>query len=474
MKYINITKFVLSLALVAGLGSCAKMLDIEPQQSIDAEVALNSSEGVQSATMGLYGILGQPSLYGTNLLMLPELSGSEGYISWFGTFVGYRHVANKTMLSDNTEATRTWMNAYRAINHANNILESLSVVDEGARNRVEGEALFVRGILHFELVRLYALPYVAGQNNSQLGVPYMTQGARTVEQASVRVPRNTVEQVYAGIINDLTRAESLLPESNARRADAFTAAAFLSRVYLQQGNYEAARDAAHRVIDSRRYSLNASVLTAFRNRNTGESVFEIQQNEQNNAGRANDGMATFFASLDGIGRGDIRVNPAFINMYMNPDSTVTDNRATIVEDRSAPRGDAMFYLGRGRRPNAIYVSKWDDPAQNLPVVRLAEMHLTRAEANFRLGTEIGASPLQDINLIRTRSNAQPLAQATLQNILRERQLELAFEGHRIHDLKRTQRPTGTLAFNDPRLIFPIPQREIDANDQLVQNPGYGQ
>lgn len=98
--------------------------------------------------------------------------------------------------------------------------------------------------------------------------------------------------------------------------------------------------------------------------------------------------------------------------------------------------------------------------------------MIRAEANFRLGSNVGATPTEDINRIRRRANATEYAALTLNNILLERQLELAFEGHRIHDIKRTKVNTGTFPYNSSNLVFPIPRREIDANPKLVQNPGY--
>jgi len=107
-------------------------------------------------------------------------------------------------------------------------------------------------------------------------------------------------------------------------------------------------------------------------------------------------------------------------------------------------------------------------------VRLAEMYLTRAEANLRTGASVGATPASDLNLVRARAGLSPLPAATLTvaAILRDRNLELAFEGHRIHDLKCTRSDVAGLAFSSPKLVFPIPQREMDANTNLVQNPGY--
>lgn len=100
------------------------------------------------------------------------------------------------------------------------------------------------------------------------------------------------------------------------------------------------------------------------------------------------------------------------------------------------------------------------------------MYLTRAESNFRLGTSVGATPLADINLIRTRAKLPAATTVTLASILKERHLELAFEGHMLHDLKRNKANVGSLPYNSPKLILPIPQREIDVNPKLVQNEGY--
>ncbi|GAC1369789.1 MAG: hypothetical protein NVSMB30_07920 [Hymenobacter sp.] len=110
-------------------------------------------------------------------------------------------------------------------------------------------------------------------------------------------------------------------------------------------------------------------------------------------------------------------------------------------------------------------------------MRLAEMLLNRAEANFRAGTTVGATPLADVNRVRARVSLPPLAVLTLPAILRERKLELAFEGFRLGDLKRNKEsvtdPKGVvLAWNSPRLVFPIPLREINVNPNLTQNEGY--
>jgi starch-binding outer membrane protein, SusD/RagB family len=133
-------------------------------------------------------------------------------------------------------------------------------------------------------------------------------------------------------------------------------------------------------------------------------------------------------------------------------------------------GDARNYFILSGGFN--YTRKHLDRFGDVPIIRLAEMYLTRAEANQRLNTTVGATPLADVNTIRTRAKLPALTDVTLDQILKERYLELAFEGHNLFEKRRLKQNLGTIAWNSPTLIFPIPQRETDVNKNLVQNEGY--
>jgi len=458
MKKINIALIILMASMIT---ACEKTLDVEPKQTIDASTALENDQDVNSLVVGGYATLGGGSLYGTNLLMVPDLLGSNGVLTWRGTFQSPRQITNKAMTRDNADANLIWTAAYDAINTANVALSALSIVkDADLKTQLEGEALFIRGIMHFELVRLYALPWGATASNTHLGVVVKTKPTNTEAEAFEKHPRNTVKEVYDQVIADLTKAATLLPDVIAKRANKFAALAFLSRVYLAQGNYSAALAAADSVIESGLFKMNAAVTAVFSNKNTAESIWEIQQNEQNNAGTANNGMATFFASLPGIGRADVRVTASFVtNNYPANDLRVSE----------------WYYIGTGARPGNTYSAKWKSFSQNLPVIRIAEMYLTRAECNLRLGSAVGATPGEDLAQIKNpvRTNTTAPAVPTLDTIIAERLIELAFEGQRIHDLRRLRLPTGTFEWNSDRLVFPIPQREVDATSGvIVQNPGY--
>ncbi len=435
--------------------SCDKKLDIEPMQSVDALTALETDQDFQSAVVGAYSILGEGSLYGTNLIILPELLANSSYCAWVGTFQSYRQVGNKTMVASNAEATRTWIAAYRAINIANTVLaQSSKITDAALKTKLEGEAYFIRGIMHFELVRMYGLPYSAGANN--LGVPINLVAVATPEDAATLGARKTVGEVYTQVVTDLNQAYDKLPEENGTRADKYAAKAFLSRVYLQMANYAAARDAANDVIANSEATLAATVTVPFTNRNSSESLFEIQQNDQNNAGTSNDGLATFCASLPGIGRADLYFSATFVGTFEQNDTRRRD----------------LIYIGTGARPGRNYTGKWTSFSQNIPVVRLAEMYLTRAECNLRENTTVGATPAADLATVRNRAGASVIANPTIANILQERIFELCMEGSRIHDFKRTLLSTGSFTYNDAKLVYPIPEREMRANSALVQNPGY--
>ncbi|NEU07383.1 RagB/SusD family nutrient uptake outer membrane protein [Flavihumibacter sp. R14] len=455
------------LAALFLTASCDKELDkVKPQQSIDSDVALQTSSGVINTLFGAYstiaygvtataGTLG--TLFGTNYNVIGELFANSGDLNWSGSFAPYRDINNKNATATNGNAANDWAAAYNAINICNNVEASIDVVEPDVKDQILGEARFIRAITYFELIRFYAQPWTGGPGaaNTQLGVPLVI--TPTTSGENLDVSRNTVSEVYAQIITDLTSAESLLNETMPDgRATKYAAAAFLSRIYLAQGDWQNAAATADRVITSAKYSLVPEIGQAFNNpANSVEDVFAIQQNAQSNAGTTNSGIVTFYASLPGIGRGDI---------------DISDNHLLIYEAGDARKD--LFYVGTGDKPGSLRSSKWVERFAIIPIVRLGEMYLTRAEANFRNGQSIGATPSDDVNFIRARSHLAPITINSIDQVLLERRRELAFEGDSYNLVKRTQQNVGGRPYNDPKLIYPIPQFELDANPNLVQNPGY--
>ena len=192
-------------------------------------------------------------------MVMSELYGNDEDIFFTGTFEGLSDIWTNAAVPTNENARATWIDSYSAINITNNVLSALDKVtsSEETRDRVEGEALFIRATMYFELVRFYAKTWDDGDNSSNPGVPIVLEPTRSVTDADYK-PRNSVAEVYSQVIADLTRAESLLPEENGIYATKAAAAAILSRVKLMQGATGAtsqqeaaladARDAADRAI----------------------------------------------------------------------------------------------------------------------------------------------------------------------------------------------------------------------------------
>ena len=438
----------LFLMLVFSFVACDSALDLDPSQSISEGQAVENDANIKAVLVGAYDEFGVGNLYGGETLRNADLLGSNGELLWQGTFNAPREIFNHAMIAQNGDAEGVWVDAYQTINIANNVLAGLSVVNAVDQGTVEGEALFLRSMLFFDLVRFYAKPFVAGGSNDQLGIPLVTEPTRSIDEKSF-VTRNTVAQVYTQVVADLTRAENLLPEDNSWRASKDAAAAALARVYLQMGDFANARDAANRVIGSGRYLLVPSYANVFnRDDNSTEDIFAIQNSSQDGT----NAMNTFFSIPEFGGRdGDIQIQQAHLDLYDAADERL-----------------ALFFESAG----STFSGKWNNQNGNIALFRLAEMYLIRAETNQRLGTSVGDTPVNDYNQVHERAGLAAATSVTLDDILLERRLELAQEGFSVHDIRRLQGTLGPDAYDADNTIFPIPDSEINANPNMVQNPGY--
>ncbi|WP_080236504.1 RagB/SusD family nutrient uptake outer membrane protein [Spirosoma rigui] len=443
----------LSIMLVT---ACDNRLTVQPTQSIDATQALATEQDVRITLTGAYDGISDGNLYGGGFQYTGELLGDNRDVVFGGTFTTLDELWRKTVTTTNVDVRDMWLDSYNAINRTNNVLANLDKVSTENRGNYEGQARFIRGALYFELVKLFGKSYNDGTPASNLAVPLVLTPTGTISEADNRV-RNSVAEIYAQVLDDLTKAEQLLSVTptgsfatalvgNAGVATKGAAQAMLARVYLQQQNFSAARDAANRVITAKTFSLASDYASAFTD-TSPETIFKIVVTDQDGVNNLN----TYYASNRNSGRGDIRVQTKFRQLFGAGDV----------------RGQYFTTVN-----NNVFTSKFNDLYADVPVIRLAEMYLVRAEANLRLNASAGATPLADVNTIRARSGAAPLAAVTLADILLERRLELAFEGQQIADLKRTGSAVGTTPYNANNLVLPIPQREIDTNKLLVQNPGY--
>lgn len=443
-RYIKI--FLLGSSFLAF--SCNKDLNIKPQQYILQSEALNSSDNVKVALVGAYHDFGAADFYGGRVFMEADLLADVNNLNWSGTYQQLTQIDNKSIPVDNSFVANVWISGYQVINDVNNVLSALPVVSAKDQNRVEGEAKFLSGASYFELVKMFGKAWNDGNPSTNPGVPIVLTPTTEITAASY-VKRNTVAEVYAQVIKDLQDAEAKLPTTNGFYATKAAADAMLARVYLQQGDYQNTVQAANKAItlaEANKGDLTPNFADAFGPSNTIEDIFAVQVTTSSGT----QGFNEFYSSSQ---RGDIQITNAHLQQYEPGDKRLD-----------------LFYTDNG----SVYTGKFEYLHGNVHTIRLAEMYLTRAEANFRLGTALGDTPANDLNKVRARAGLPPLdpAALTLNDILKERKLELAFEGFWLDDAKRLQQNVGVLAWNSPKLIFPIPKREIVANPNLTQNEGY--
>jgi hypothetical protein len=447
----KISKYIIIAACLLGT-ACEKKLDLANPSSLDADIVFSTDDRVNKVLIGNYAAMGAAAMFGGDALWMSELLGSDGELSWVGTFPDPRQIWGKSIQTNNSNVFATYAQAYRIIYNSNNILANLDVVKAVDKSRVEGEAKFQRAMAYFELIKYYGeKPYISGNTTTLKGVPLPLVPKDHAIDA--RLPRASVEQVYTQIITDFTAAETLLPATrNTVYANRAAATLGLSRVYLQQGKYAEARDAANRCITAAT-ATGMSLVPVFANAfnttaNTVEDIFAMQVTAQ----AGTNSCFTFFSTATyGARDGDIEVEVKHMNKYEPGD-----------------RRKDLFFLEAG----AFRCGKWQLNIRNVKVMRLAEAYLTRAECNARLGTSIGATPAADIKRIRDRAALPEIAAPTLDQILKERELELAFEGQAAWDAKRLKLTTDGLAWDAPKMTFPIPLRERNINPELAQNPGY--
>ena len=432
MKYMMVAAAVLVTA-------CDSALVTDPTASIDSEGALGTARGIELAVNGAYRSLQAGS---REFTAYPDVYGDN--LDFTGTYQTDREFGLRDITTANGAVLGLWADCYDGINRANEVLAAIPEVSELTSSQealFKGAALFVRAAHYFGLVQWFG------------GVPVVLTPSKGVGEESL-VSRSTKEQTLAQVIEDLEEAANVLPAGkDPGKATKGAANAALAKAYLEAGNYALARDKATAVISDPSYSLVSNFATLFTTKHSSESIYEIQFTVNNSNSLA---FWYFPQALDG--RWGFSPTEELYNLYGPTDS----------------RRDASIRIDGGKRYVYKYtsISSGDD---NVFLLRLAEMYLIRAEANARLGAS-DATVLADINVIRARAGATPVSvsgqAALLDAVLKERRLELAFEGHRFFDLRRLGQAQSKLQIAADKLLLPLPQAEMDVNPNLVQNPGY--
>ncbi len=491
-KSIFLSTSLLTVGLLA-VTACkdSEFLEVTPRSQGDSQTALTTPEGIDAAVNGIYDRLQSVVLYGRDMLAVSEALGDNAqFTNKSGRLANEnRNIINNTF-GTATAAGATWQTAYFAVNQANLILDNIGNVtfsDTAQRNRLQGQAYFLRALMYHDLSRIYAYdPGVAVTGQDRGGVPLLTVGI--ADQSKITFPtRAAVADVYKQIYSDLQNAIRFFSRSNTS-APAYgnlqAAQALFSRVALYNKDYATAvKYATDAIGGTVKLSSNASYIGGWRAPQNPESLFELQFIVSENIG-VNTSLQTTYTTLVRSGDrsatggfGDLVPTTAFINdleAEKSSTGTVLDIRRQLYELGTTGRGPAFIectkFLGKNGTINL----------DNVPVIRVSELYLNRAEANYNLGNT--ADALTDLNVIRQRCGltAATLTGSTvLTEIYRQERLEYGFEGHRWFDLKRTGQAVvkataqgGGLAYTDNRILAPIPLNELSTNRNIVQNFGY--
>lgn len=471
MKRIILALFIVSSFLV----SCDQELELTPFNALETEVALQRPSDFTNAIRGTYAAMQGGSYYGGLYISTPDVLADNLIICSEGR--NSQQSLHYWNYSGNNTWGGIWSQGYTAIYRANSILENLENLEEGDfKNNIEGEALALRALAHFDMARVYTK--FPQDGSGDLGIPYVTSTDVTLQPS-----RPSVQQTYDNIIADMTRAAGLINDTNGDgRLGLDALNGLLSRLHLYLEDYDGVISAATGALRGTPSVGSIDIFPGIWLDATDEGVaFKIRHTEADNIS-----IGVQYSQTGSTGvRSEYVVDYAFYQLYGD-----NDVRKTTYFSTSEFAGKNFNHIAKyfGRETGSLNVV-------DTKVLRWAEVYLNRAEAYAAKGMD--AEALADLDAVRSQRYTDFVAgsetgQALKDAIQLERRKELAFEGHRFFDLKRQGLPitrstfgdeadgTGlalpaealTMPAGDSRFQLPLPQAELNANPNMEQNPGY--
>ncbi len=456
-------KNILSLLALLScfLMACSK-LEVKPPDLVDPADAIKTEQDVKDLLNGTFTVLRDNGFMGgqvqiTSELMSDLVNGSNLTGDYFNIFQ-----FNSTGINTTTDQ---YNRPYTVIQRANNTLENLSLVTSSvdSRKNVEGQALFMRALSYFEMIKLYAQPWGFTPDNSHLGLVIKTNSG--META---LPRNTVKEVYDLIISDLRNAETLLPALNGNYPGNLASKALLAKVYFQMNKFDSAYSYANEVISSGQFAFDNSaafITNRFNDPKTTESIFWIVFEP---------GWTGSFDRLSNPANRDQSMGITITQQAFETGTlNANDRRRAWYKDSLIAATGAHIYS----------VKKYSRPLFVLPLMHITEMKLIRAESAAELNQHLDVA-IADINDITNRAYAgtmTPLAGSanatTIKTRVRtERALEMVFEsGDRLQQIKRIGAKGETSSsraapWNCNGMVLQFPATETNVNSNFVQNP----
>ncbi|MBA5629597.1 RagB/SusD family nutrient uptake outer membrane protein [Moheibacter lacus] len=469
----NITKYLLLIGIFVLSGCSDDFLEVDPEEDV-----LESDSGeVYTPEMYVNGVYGYLTdwTYAFSWLGVTEIiSDNADKGSSPSDTGGDKHLLDALEHTSTTGSIEAcWTTFYKTIGRANIAIqytEEYGLTDETYKNRLIGEAKFLRALHYFWLVRMFG------------DVPI-----QVVDDPASWETRVAKAEVYAYIEQDLLDAISTLPNKSdypsmdLGRATKGAAQGLLAKVYLYQEKWQDAYDMAGTVMSSGQYGLEADYGTIWRasTENGTESLFEVQaRGESINHGVNQYSQTQGARGSGGWGWGFNVPSENLLNAFNNASDTIRRDGTIIF------RGETLW---DGREvpetvENPMYNEKAyssanlgdSDTDKNIRILRYAEILLIRAEAAIHAGGDV-ATPL---NMVRNRAGLTSIANPTVEQIWLERRLELAFEHDRWFDLVRTGQAESAMAADGKTFVvgkhelFPIPNSQLIQTPAMTQNPGW--
>ena len=491
--------YIILLAAIT-LASCSDdFLDKEPKNTVDPETSVTDDVAVAMAN-ACYRTLQSSNMYNQRIWTLDIVAGNSIVGAGGGTDgLETIQASNFITQSDNGMALYMWRSPWVGIGQCNILIHALEdkELERGSvKERSLGEAYFLRAHYYFVLARLYG------------GVPLRLEPYNPGE--STDIARSTLDETYAQIIADCQKAIDILPakrdydNDNVGRASKDAALTMMADILLTLAPshpeyYSQVNNLCDQVaalgynLDNCTYEGNFDATV----NNGPESIFEVQfsgNTEYDFWG--NNPQSSWLSTFMGPRNSDFvagsygwnQPTQEFVDQYEEGD--LRKDLTILYEGCPDFDGKAYksSYSNTGYNVRKFLVTKSVSPEyntnpQNFIIYRYANVLLMKAEALNEQGQ--AAQAMETLNIVRRRAglaNVANLSQSALrEKIIHERRIELAFEGHRWFDMIRLQngdyainflRSIGKSRVTKERLLFPIPQTEMDANSLMTQNPGY--
>ena len=491
---INRQLIIFTCTVIALVISCDSILDEKPKDQIFKDNFFqNENDGI-GAVNSIYASLNSTStgptfggVYHSTYWVIQGLASDEMNNRQGGTPQNDQ-LETFTFNTANANFFDVWSTTYRAIFNANFALEGIatSTIDQGLKTRLIGEASFLRGILYFDLVRMFG------------DVPLLLEG-----DSELKPSKNSVDEIYSQIVTDLNLASNSLPDSypvgdGLGRATKGAARTALAKVHLTRGEWQLCIDNVQEVINSGNYDLWPDFADAFRiaNENGQETVFGVGFGDAS-------GAISFWE----VGQFNVRLLPRNLGLAVPGVNAqgwqvATQDLYDALDADDRRRSVTFMTDVAGEQLDDPHIRKyWDEIGEpgagntetDFPYLRYSDVLLMHAEALNELNNGPTPEAYDAVNQVRQRArfdgtqdrNVLPdLAGLSYQEfkdaLLLERRIEFVAEGHRWFDLVRMGKLQELVPLAKPDVVpqsnhnlFPLPQIEVDLNPNLQpQNPGY--